>query len=192
MCVHVYEYVLHVTHPYPHSPRLFSHACQLTRWCGKMRHYNLEEADPSATREFARPRRELWTLQEFASSLHAHGEPCERVVVCMVHEDDVNPQDEPFYLARVVSKARKLDKDCLIGGNAYKAGHLVVNIKWYQYIDSSRGDRIYKLQSGSAKGIVYSVDSIVRNVEGIRFKSYSGGKYILGRETVTRLIRWLV
>ena len=29
-------------------------------------------------------------------------------------EDDVNELDEPFYLARVVSKARTLDKHCLL------------------------------------------------------------------------------
>ena len=52
-----------------------------------------------------------------------------RVVVCIVHEDDVNELDEPFYLARIVSKARTLNKRCLIGGNEHDAGHIVVNIK---------------------------------------------------------------
>ena len=78
-----------------------------------------------------------------------------------------------------------------IGGEVPWAGHLVVNIKWYTYIDTTRGDRVYRLQSGCSKGVVYSVESIVRNIDGVRFKSYNNGKYILGRETVNRLIRWL-
>ena len=92
--------------------------------------------------------------------------------MCMVHEDDVNELDEPFYLARVVSKARCLEKDCLVGGNEYKAGDLVVNIKWFIFVGESRGDRKYRLQHADANGVVYSVGSIVRNVEGIRFKRY--------------------
>ena len=59
------------------------------------------------------------------------------------------------------------------------------------YIDSSRGDRIYKLQPGSAKGVVYSVDSIVRNITGIKFKSYCSGKYTLGKQSVRRLTNYL-
>ena len=70
-------------------------------------------------------------------------------------------------------------------------GDLVVYIKWCVYIGSSRGDRNYRLQSGNAKGVVYSVGSIVRNVEGIKFKSHDKGVYTLGRETSNRLIRWL-
>ena len=65
--------------------------------------------------------------------------------------------------------SRRIDKTCLVGGNEYQSGHLVVNIKWYTYIDSSRGDRTYRLQPGPSKGVVYSVKSIVRNVDGIRY-----------------------
>ena len=134
---------------------------------------------------------DILTLEEFARSLRPGGKPCERVVVCLVHADDVNESDEPFYLARIVSKARVISDDCLVGGNEYNKGDLVVNIKWYVYINSSRGDRIYRLQSGNSKGIPYSVGSIVRNVDGIKFKSYDKGKYILDRETSNRLTRWL-
>ena len=122
------------------------------------------------------------------------GSPCERVVACVVHADDDNELDEPFYLARIVSKARRLDADCLIGGNQYNAGDLVVNIKWYCYIESSRGDRIYRLQSGCSKGVVYSVKSIVKNLKGIRFKSYENGRYTLSRDsvkTITNYVNWL-
>ena len=119
------------------------------------------------------PRRTVWSIEEFAASLGTQGNACQRVVVCRVHEDDDNPLDEPFYLARVVSKARSLEKDCLVRGNEYKAGHLVVNIKWYCYLSESRGDRIYRLQPGDARGIVYSVNSIVKNLDSIQFKSYS-------------------
>ena len=42
------------------------------------------------------------------------------------HEDDENELDEPFYLARVVSTARKIAEDCIVGGNEYKSGHYVV------------------------------------------------------------------
>ena len=176
--------------PCVNDPRLFSESCQLVDWCGVVRHHNLRAATTS-TLPHARPRRELMSLPEFAKTLGTHGAVCERVVVCLVHEDDDNPLDEPFYLARIVSPARTIDEDCLVGGNSYKAGHLVVNIKWYTYIDNSRGDRVYRLQSGCSKGVVYSVESIVRNIDGIRFKSYNHGKYVLGRETVNRLTRWL-
>ena len=71
---------------------------------------------------------------------------------------------------------------------------LVVNIKWYLYIGDSRGDRTYRLQPGNKNGVVYSVNSIVRNIEGIRFKSYENGKYTLGREsvkTIKNYLNWL-
>ena len=106
-----------------------------------------------------------------------------------MHAEDSNELDEPFYLARVVSKTRQLDADCLVGG--YKSGDYVVNIRWYIFIDTSRGDRIYKLQPGSAKGVVYSVESIVRNITGIRFKSYCNGKYTLGKDSVKRLTNYM-
>ena len=109
----------------------------------------------------------------------------------MVHEDDTNELDEPFYLARVVSKARKLAKDCLVGGNEYKSGDLVVNIKWFLYLDSTRGDRVYRLQPGPSTGSVYSVKSIIKNITGIKFKSYNNGKYTLGRESVKRLTHYM-
>ena len=112
----------------------------------------------------------------------------------MVHADDNNELDEPFYLARIVSKARRIDKDCLVGGNEYKAGDLVVNIKWYCYVETTRGDRVYRLQSGCSKGIVYSVKSIIKHLTGIRFKSYENGKYIFPREsvkTITNYVNWL-
>ena len=69
--------------------------------------------------------------------------------------------------------------------------HYVVNIKWYLFTGTSRGSRLYRLQPGGRKGIVYSVESIVRNVSGIRFKKYENGRYILDRETTNRLTRWL-
>ena len=131
------------------------------------------------------------TLDEFAKTLDTRGAPCERVVVCIVHEEDNNELDEPFYLARVVSKARRLAQDCLVGGNEYSAGHLIVNIKWYTYVGNSRGDRLYRLQPSCARGVPYSVGSILRNVDGIKFKSYTNGTYTLGRDTVNRLNRLL-
>ena len=91
------------------------------------------------------------------------------------------------YLARIVSNARRIAKDCLVAGNEYEEGHLVVNIKWYTYVGDSRGDRLYRLQPGGAKGVPYSVGSIVRNVDGIKFKSYNKGIYTLSRDTVNRL-----
>ena len=128
---------------------------------------------------------------EFTASLGTQGSACERVVVCRVHEDDENELSEPFYLARCVSKARRLAEDCLVRGNEYKSGHLVVNIRWYLYLNESRGDRIYRLQPGGAKGSVYSVKSIIKDFTGIQFKSYSNGKYTLGRDSVTRLTRYM-
>ena len=172
------------------DPRLFSERCLLSDWCGLIRHYNLQ-GDESAGRVDVRPRRDIISIEKFAASLNTEGTPCERVVACMVHEDDTNELDEPFYLARVVSKAYQINADCLIAGNEYKAGHYVVNIKWYLYVGSSRGDRLYRLQPGGVKGVVYSVESIVKNVSGIRFKKYENGRYILGRETSDRLARWL-
>ena len=60
------------------------------------------------------------------------------------------------------------------------------------YIDSSRDDRIYKLQPGSAKGVVYTaLTLLVRNITGIKFKSYCSGKYILGKQSVRRLKNYL-
>lgn len=47
---------------------------------------------------------------------------------------------------------------------------------------------IYKLQSGCARGVVYSVGSIVRNVTGIRFDKFENGRYFLGRNIVKDLI----
>ena len=173
------------------NDRLFSESCELSDWCGKVRHYNLRGAKTTPLTPNARPRREIMSCEEFAKTLGTHGSPCERVVACWVHDDDINPLDEPFYLARTVSKARRIDKDCLVGGNEYKCGHLVVNIKWYLYSGNSRGDRLYRLQPGCSKGVVYSVESLVRKVDGIRFKSYSNGTYVLDRETVNRLTRWL-
>ena len=55
----------------------------------------------------------------------------------------------------------------------------------------SRGDRLYRLQPGSSRGVVYSVSSIVRNISGVRFSKYEKGKYVLDRRTVDRLTRWL-
>ena len=48
--------------------------------------------------------------------------------------------------------------------------------------------RIYKLQSGCARGVTYSVGSILRNVSGISFDKYEKGKYILSRATVNKII----
>ena len=170
--------------------KLYSSNCRLHEWCGEVRHYNLE-GDTSAGRVDARPSQDILTVEQFATTLGTAGEPCERVVVCIVHEDDQNELDEPFYLARIVSKARTLGKACLIGGNEYEAGHIVVNIKWYLYTGSSRGDRLYRLQPGDKRGVMYSVSSIVRNISGIKFKKYEKGRYVLDRNTVNRLTRWL-
>lgn len=173
------------------DPRLFSESCTLAGdWCGSVRHYNIE-GDTYVNRVRVRPRQEIWTIEEFAATLSAQGTPCQRVVVCHVHDDDNNELDEPFYLARVVREARKIDHDCLVRGNVYKSGHLVVNIKWYLYVGETRGDRIYRLQPGSSSGVVYSVVSIVKNLDGVQFKSYANGKYVLGRDTVQKLTRWL-
>ena len=138
--------------------------------------------------------RTIQSLEDFAETLGPHGNPCDRVVACVVHENDSNELDEPFYLARCVSKARKLDKDCLVGGNEYSKNDFVVNIKWYLFTDTSRGDRLYTLQPGGSKGVVYSVKSIVKGLDGIKFKSYNKGRYTMGRETVkrlTRFVKWL-
>ena len=173
------------------SPRMYSESCTLTEWCGKVRYHNLIKADARSRGEDVRPSPTIETLEKFASTLGPHGTPLTRVVVCAIHEDDTNELDEPFYLARVVSKARQLSTDCLVGGNEYKAGDFVVNIRWYIYVDNSRGDRVYRLQPGSAKGVVYSVKSIVKNITGIQFKSYVNGKYTLGKTSVKRLINYL-
>ena len=173
--------------------RLFSSSCTLKEWCGTMRHYNLEAGTALVT-ERVRPRREVFTLEEFAETLNTTGSPCERVVACMVHADDNNELDEPFYLARVVSKARRIDKDCLVGGNEYKCGDLVVNIKWYCYVETTRGDRVYRLQPGSSRGVVYSVKSIIKHLTGIRFKSFENGRYVMSRDsvkTITNYCNWL-
>ena len=173
------------------KPELYSDSCSLYEWCGGVRHYNLEAADMRSRGENVRPSSRILSLEQFATTLGPTGTPCSRVVVCKVHAEDSNELDEPFYLARVVSKARQLDADCLVGGNEYKSGDYVVNIRWYIFIDTSRGDRIYKLQPGSAKGVVYSVESIVRNITGIRFKSYCNGKYTLGKDSVKRLTNYM-
>ena len=172
------------------NSRLYSDDCELKEWCGTMRHYNLlPDTTPARTRVV--PRKEIMTLDEFAKTLNTAGKPCERVVVCIVHENDKNELDEPFYLARVVSNARRIAEDCLVGGNEYQQDHLLVNIKWYTYVDDTRGDRLYRLQPGGAKGVPYSVGSILRNVDGIKFKSYNKGIYTLGRDTVNRLNKLL-
>ena len=66
--------------------------------------------------------------------------------------------------------------------------HLIVNIKWYQYVRDSRGDRMYKLQSGCARGVTHSVGSIMRNVSGVSFDRCEKDKYILSRATVNKII----
>ena len=68
---------------------------------------------------------------------------------------------------------------------------IVVNIKWYLYTGDSRGDRLYRLQPGGARGVVYSCESIVRNISGVKFKKFENGRYVLDRMTVDRLTRWL-
>ena len=78
-----------------------------------------------------------------------------------------------------------------MGGNEYHTGDLVVNIRWYCYLETRRGDRIYRLQPGGTRGSVYSVESIIKDLTGIQFKSYANCKYILGRQTVTRLTNYL-
>ena len=173
------------------EPRLYSEDnCSLKRWCDSVHHHNLQSvaSDSTRTRVVATPSADNLTLEQFAKTLSPAGTPCQRVVVCIIHEDDANELDEPFYLARIVSKARKIDNDCIVGGNHYQKGHLVVNIKWYQYVRDSRGDRIYKLQSGCSRGVTYSVGSIVRNVSGISFDRYEKGRYILSRATVNKII----
>ena len=149
------------------------------------------EGDTSVGRVNATPSKDILTVEQFASTLGTAGEPCDRVVVCIVHDDDTNELNEPFYLARIVSKARTLDKKCLVGGNEYDAGHVVVNIKWYLFTGESRGDRLYRLQPGGKRGVVYSVSSIVRNISGIKFSKYEKGRCVLDRNTVNRLTRWL-
>ena len=112
-------------------PQLYSqNDCTLSSWCGSVRHHNLQPAS-SVVRSRVRTTTtaDALTLDEFAATLGPTGDPCSRVVVCMVHEDDDNELDEPFYLARIVSKARKLGSNCVVGGNLYGAGHYVVNIK---------------------------------------------------------------
>ena len=59
------------------------------------------------------------------------------------------------------------------------------------YIGDSRGDRLYRLQPGGSRGVVYSVESIVRNISGIRFSRYENGRYVLDRNTVNKLTTWL-
>lgn len=173
-----------------HSPSLYSEACKYTEWCGRVRHYNLKAATPTRG-QLVRPSTSIQTLEEFAASLGPQGSTLERVIPCVVHDDDNNELDEPFYLARVVSKARKLDKDCLVGGNDYRSGDFVVNIRWYLYLYSTRGDRVYRLQPGPKRGVVYSVKSLVKGLDGIKFKSYEGGKYTFGRESVKRLTHYM-
>ena len=174
------------------SPNLFSESCTLKSWCGNMRHYNLEAASATAAqRVTVRARREPISLDEFAATLDTTGSPCERVVACMVHADDSNELDEPFYLARIVSKARRIDRDCLVGGNAYAVGTLVVNIKWYCYLESTRGDRVYRLQPGSARGVVYCVKSIIKNLDGIRFKCFENDRYVLSRDSVKKINNYI-
>jgi len=56
---------------------------------------------------------------------------------------------------------------------------------------SLRGDRLYRLQPGDRRGVLYSVSSIVRNISGIKFKKYENSRYILNRNTVNKLTRWL-
>ena len=109
----------------------------------------------------------------------------------MIHDQDENELNEPFYLARVVGQARKLAEDCLLRGNEYKKGHLVVNIKWYCYLHQTRGDRVYRLQPGGAEGIPYSVQSMVKDLNGIQFKTYSNGKYTLARDSVKKITRYV-
>ena len=58
-------------------------------------------------RVIATPSADILTIEQFAKTLSPAGTPCQRVVVCIVHEDDVNELDEPFYLARIVRKTRK-------------------------------------------------------------------------------------
>ena len=164
--------------------------CSLSTWCDSVKHVNLvsDTSSVPSRRVLATPTVDALSLEQFASTLTPKGKPCERVVVCVVHEDDDNELDEPFYLARVVSKARKISENCIVSGNTYEAGHLVVNIKWYQYINNSRGNRIYKLQSGCSKGVIYSVGSILRNVSGIKFDKYDKGRYVLSRSVVTKIL----
>ena len=115
--------------------------------CASCMHHNLKIETPSArmTRVVETVTAETLNLEEFAPTLTPTGAPCERVVVCVVHEDDANELDEPFYLARIVSTARKISKDCIVGGNHYPSGHLVVNIKWLlipeviEYTNYNRG-----------------------------------------------------
>ena len=78
--------------------------------------------------------------------------------------------------------------------NLKSCGTLVVNIKWYCYLQTTRGDRVYRLQPGSAKGVVYCVKSIIKNLDGIRFKCFENSRYILSRDSVKRItnyITWL-
>ena len=50
------------------NSRLYSGSCQFVdEWCGKIRHYNLEAGTARVVR--VKPRRELWSLEEFAESL---------------------------------------------------------------------------------------------------------------------------
>ena len=80
------------------------------------------------------------------------------------------------------------------GVNSNHTGDLVVNIKWYCYLETTRGDRVYRLQPGGSRGVVYSVKSIIKHLTGIRFKCYENRKYILARDSVTRItnyINWL-
>ena len=73
------------------EPSLYSQTnCTLNSWCDSVRYYNLKSDTSVArvTRVVATPTTDTLTLEQFASTLTPAGPPCERVVACVVHEDD--------------------------------------------------------------------------------------------------------
>ena len=66
------------------------------------------------------------------------------------------------------------------GGNEYLEGWWVTTIKWYErdrILDN--GDIAYTLNRTPTNGEVFIVQGIVRGLDQLQFKAYTGGRYIL-------------
>ena len=168
------------------SPKLWSEDYTWKNIVGTVRHHQLRpEVAPRAlplTRAGA-------PLEERIKNMYRPTIPAlQQVWVTRVHEDDDNTR--PYFLCRVIQQPWQLPADSLINGNAYERGWYVCKIHWFDWIEERRnGDHVYRKISRPITGEIISCNVIVcRPI--ISFDSYSGGKYILKRQTHERIMRF--
>ena len=139
------------------------------------------EPEARVTRGVVKP------LADFAPSLSAG-----QNVILRVHRSDrANNPDEPYFLARVLEKAKFLEVPGTYCAARFYKNDWIVKIRWYS-LDSieCNGDRVYKLWG--REGQYINCNSIVRNIpenKPVKLQR-SGQKYTLSSDLDEYICRY--